>query len=70
MLEQVKFMAHDACIHGPVDMSSFVRNLKTGLSVAKVNGDGLVHVSWPKRWARHCRKGHSSHITECWDLQH
>ena len=57
--EQARCMADEACSHGPVDILAHFRNgveelnaLKTGLSVATVNGNApvfYVHVSRPER---------------------
>ena len=50
--EQIRILADEACCHSSVSRSTFIRNLKTELSVATVKGNTLVFQACISQLAR------------------
>ena len=50
--EQIRILADEACCHSSVNRSTFIRNLKTELSVATVKGSALVFQACISQLAR------------------
>ena len=60
--EQIRILADEACCHSSVNRSTFIRNLKTELSVATVKGDALVFQACISQLARKTGKAFHAEV--------